>query len=124
MFVEANAKVFSGGGSSADTILTLAKMNGLVSYLSFKKFGCTVHDVNVASARKAIGFVNSKSVPGKVKDKVFDFVVDKHPEFPWRTHVAKTGKHKGAEVYDADMKDACDAWVVCKGGMKLVLNVG
>lgn len=123
VFVEENAKMFAAGGSTADTILTLAKMNGLVSYLVYKQYGCKVHNINVTSARKAVGFINTKSDKRKVKEKVFEFVTDKHPEFPWRTHTAKTGSFKGQEVYDADMKDACDAWVICRGGMRLTLNV-
>jgi hypothetical protein len=54
IFVEANAKMFSTGFSSADTLLTLAKFNGLISYLSHKAFNAEVIDVNVTSARKAV----------------------------------------------------------------------
>lgn len=119
IYVEANMKVFAKGASSADTIMTLAKMNGLVSYLVHKRYGCEVRDVNVSSARKAVGYKNDKSDKRKVKEKVFDYVTTKHPEFPWKTHVAKSGAHKGVEVYDKEMKDVCDAWVICAGGMKL-----
>ena len=120
VFVEANMKMFVGGSSSADTLFTLAKMNGLVSYLVHKQFGVEVRDINVSSARKAVGFKNDKSDKRKVKEKVFDFVTDKYPEFPWKTHMAKSGKSKGVLVYDKEMKDVCDAWVICAGGMKLL----
>lgn len=119
IFVEANAKMFSTGFSSADTLLTLAKFNGLISYLSHKAFKAEVVDVNVTSARKAIGFKNAKSDKRPVKEKVFEFVTALHPEFPWKRHVAKTGKSQGQEVYNTEMKDACDAWVICVGGNRL-----
>ena len=38
VFVEANAKMFTPGFSSADTILTLAKFNGICCYIIFKLF--------------------------------------------------------------------------------------
>lgn len=119
IYVEANAKMFSTGFSSADTLLTLAKFNGLISYLSHKTFKAEVVDVNVTSARKAIGFKNVKTDKRPVKEKVFEFVTTLHPEFPWKRHVAITGKHKGQEVFNTEMKDACDAWVICVGGNRI-----
>ena len=119
IFVEANAKMFSTGFSSADTLLTLAKFNGLISYLSHKAYKAEVVDVNVTSARKAVGFKNTKVDKRPVKEKVFDYVTALHPEFPWKKHVAKTGKSQGQEIYNTEMKDACDAWVICVGGMRI-----
>lgn len=120
IYVEANAKMFSTGFSSADTLLTLSKFNGIISYLCHKQFNAQVIDVNVASARKAIGFKNTKVDKRPVKEKVFDYVTSLHPEFPWKKHTAKTGKNQGQEVYNTEMKDACDAWVVVVGGKRLI----
>lgn len=69
IFVEANAKMFSTGFSSADTLLTLAKFNGLISYLSHKAYKAEVVDVNVTSARKAVGFKNTKVDKRPVKKR-------------------------------------------------------
>lgn len=121
VYVEANAKMFSVGFSSADTLMTLAKFNGIVSYLSHKAFAAPIVDVNVSSARKAVGFKNTKTDKRPVKDKVFEFVTTLHPEFPWKKHVAKTGKSQGQEVFDAEMKDCSDAWVIAAGGKNLCL---
>lgn len=118
IYVEANAKMFSKGFSSADTLFTLAKFNGLISYLSHKAFNAEVVDVNVTSARKAVGFKNTKTDKRPVKEKVFDYVTALHPEFPWKKHVAKTGKNQGQEVYNTEMKDATDSWVICVGGLR------
>jgi hypothetical protein len=120
IFVEANAKMFSTGFSSADTLLTLAKFNGLISYLSHKAYKAEVVDVNVTSARKAVGFKNTKVDKRPVKEKVFDHVKALHPELPWKRHVAKTGKSQGQEVYNPECKDMSDAYVIAVGGKRLI----
>jgi hypothetical protein len=107
---------FAVGYSSASVIITLAKFNGLISYLCFKKFGFPVVEVNVTTARKNIGFVNIKKDKRPVKDKVFEYVVSKRPSFPWKKHIATAGNSKGKEVFDTGMKDACDAFVIAYGG--------
>jgi Holliday junction resolvasome RuvABC endonuclease subunit len=124
VFVEANAKMFTKGFSSADTLMTLAKFNGIVSYITYKNFGAEIIDVNVNSARKAIGFKNDKLDKRPVKEKVFDHVIAMHPEFPWKKHVAKTGKSVGQEVFDAEMKDSCDSWVIVCGGNRILKQEG
>jgi hypothetical protein len=119
IFVEANAKMFAGGFSSADTLFTLAKMNSLISYLSHKAFNAEVYDINVTSARKAIGFKNTQADKRPVKEKVFEHVTTLHPEFPWKRHVAKSGKDKNREVYNPESKDMSDAYVIAVGGFRL-----
>lgn len=120
IFVEANAKMFMKGFSSADTLITLSKFNALISYLSHKAFKAEVVDVNVTSARKAIGFKNTKTDKRPVKEKVFEHVTTLHPELPWKKHIAKTGKSAGMEVYNIEMKDACDSYVIAVGGSRLL----
>jgi len=115
VIVEGHAKAFSKGFTSADTLFTLAKFNGLVSYLCWKQFGVVVTDVNVSSARKAVGFKNTKADKRPVKEKVFEFVTATHPDLPWKKYVPKAGKNKGVEVYTPEMRDAADAWVIVMG---------
>lgn len=116
VFVESAMQRFSVGYSSAAVIITLAKFNGLVSYLCYKSFGFPVVEVNVNTARKNIGYINKKTDKRPVKDKVFELVVAKKPSFPWQKHIATAGKSKGKEVFDTGMKDACDAFVIVYGG--------
>jgi len=122
IFVEANAKMFSTGFSSADTLFTLAKMNSLISYLSYKAFNAEVIDVNVTAARKAIGFNNTRADKRPVKEKVKEYVMKLHQELPYKQHIAKTGKNKGQLVYSAENGDMIDAWVVVVGGKRLKKN--
>lgn len=122
VFVEANAKMFSTGFSSADTLFTLSKFNGIISYLAYKAFNAEIIDVNVTSARKAIGFNNTRADKRPVKEKVFEFITSLHPDLPWKKHVAKTGKSVGQEVFNIEMRDACDAFVVVVGGNRICKN--
>lgn len=108
VFVEANAKRFAQGLTSADTILTLAKINGLVSYLAHKEFNAPVLDVLPVTARSRLGF----KVSGKnQKEQVFQQNMAMHPDFPWITHQVK-----GLTVVDKINRDMNDAWVICRGG--------
>ena len=117
IFVEENAKRFSPGFSSADTILTLAKMNGIMSYLARNIANAPVIDVNVTSARSKLGLKIDRTDKSKtVKEKVFEKNVLLHPEFPWPQHLAKTGKHIGQVVYNVEARDMSDAYVICAGG--------
>lgn len=120
IFVEANAKMFTKGFSSADTLFTLAKMNALISYLSHKQFNAPVIDVNVTSARSRIGYKNNLKDKRPVKEKVREFVLKNYSEIVIRHHVAKTGKNKGSIVMDAEMADCIDAFVICKGGQVIL----
>lgn len=121
IFVEQNMMNFAAGKTSAQTMFSLAKFNGIISYVSRQVFvPRQVLDVNVSSARKAIGCkIDRKDKSKSTKDKVFDFVKNAHPELPWITHVAKTGKSKGQVVFDKENGDRCDAWVICRGGQLL-----
>jgi hypothetical protein len=121
IFVEANAKRFAPGLSSADIILTLAKMNALVSYLSHKRFGAEVVYVHVTSARSAIGYKNTLKIKKPVKEKVRKYVLEHFPDLPLQKHIAKSGHSKGKEILDTGMHDAIDAFVICLGALNLGL---
>lgn len=116
IFVEANAKMYAAGFSSADVLLTLAKMNGILSYICWKHFGLPVFNISVTTARSKIGFKQNKGDKQSVKDQVRNWVLATIPSIPLKQHIAKTGYHKGKLVLDAEMYDEIDAWVICRGG--------
>jgi hypothetical protein len=70
-----------------------------------------------------LGLRITKADKRPVKEKVFDFITTLHPDLPWKKHIALTGKHKGQEVFNSEMKDACDAWVVTVGGKRINKNL-
>ena len=55
MFIEENLQAFRPGLSSAKTLLTLARFNGIVGYLAQQEFFCEPIYINVNVARKSVG---------------------------------------------------------------------
>ena len=109
--VEQAAQLFRMGSSSAKTISTLLKVNGIVSYLCYEVFGIKPDFINVSSARKICSIKirrgsNSKEVVLKhILDTEEDFVIE----------YTRTGKPK---PYCYDMADAIviakSAWIQCR----------
>lgn len=119
VFVEANAKGYKTGFSSADTLFTLAKMNGIISYECYKQLKLPVIDVNVTSARSRIGYKDKKAIKRPVKEKVREFVLQVYPEIAIETRIVERGKHKGERVPVEGAADEIDAFVICRGGQLL-----
>lgn len=120
VFVEDVAKRFSPGFSSADTIVTLAKMNALACMAVLNATKVKPTFINVRSARAQLGIkIDTKDKTKSTKDKVFEKVLALNPTFPWLQHVAKTGKNVGQLVYDTCNQDMGDAWVAVRGGQRL-----
>jgi hypothetical protein len=115
-FIEEPMKRFAQGFSSAETISTLQRFNGIVCYIVRDIWHVDVTYINVASARKATGVrVQSKTKIGKSsKQQTFE-----HMSANDLSHVQWVTKKNGAP------KDFCfdivDAYVVARGGMILHL---
>lgn len=117
VYVEDIALKFTSGKSSAHTIVTLAKMNALTCYEMYSQYNVKPEFVNVRTSRKKLGIsINTKDKTKSTKEKVFDIVRVMKQEFPWETHLAKTGKFKDRLVYDKTNQDMADSWVVCASG--------
>jgi len=117
VFIEEAAKKFSPGFSSADTIMTLGRFNGILSYKIYQLTGLVPKMVNVRSARSKLSIkIDYKDKTKNTKTKVFEAVKDRNPSFSWITHTAKSGKFKGEVVYDKVNEDRADSWVICRGG--------
>lgn len=120
IYVEENAKAFAMGKTSAQTIIQLAKINCLISYITKKHFGCDLSSIHVSTARKLVGFKKDSSSKKSIKDQVFDYItISVHPTFPWKTKLVDRGRNKGLVCYTDEMKDACDALVILKAGLLL-----
>ena len=117
VFIEETLQAFRPGFSSAKTIVTLARFNGVVSYLTSQVFDVEPEYINVNVARKKVGL---KIVPKRhggnpTKDQVFDWV-SKKVDHDWPTKVMKSGPRKGLEVLEDFRYDMADAYVVCLAG--------
>ena len=120
IYIEEAAKKFTPGFSSADTIMTLGRFNGILSYMVYQLFGVKPIMVNVRSARSKLNIkIDYKDKTSSTKDKVLLIVRTLNPSFPWIIREAKTGQFKGQMIYDKVNEDMCDSWVICRGGMLL-----
>lgn len=82
--VEENAKRFAPGFSSADTIITLAKFNGIVCHIMFQYFNVKPTYINVRSARSKIGLkIDTKIKTSTTKQKVLTQMFNLNPNYPW-----------------------------------------
>jgi hypothetical protein len=114
--IEEPLQGFRRGLSSASTLLTLGRFNGMVSWQSFVVFGRDPIFFNSSAARKGLGIVISKE--RDTKDQIMEWVeVVTGKELPKR--VVKAGKKKGETVYDKGVNDAADAYVMARAGYLL-----
>lgn len=121
IFVEEAHMKFTPGFSSAGTLFSLARFNGIVSYIACEIYDVEPEMINVRSARKHLGIkINFKDKSKDTKTKVFEAVKSMNPDFPWVQHVAKGGKHKGETVWSKENFDMADAYVICAGGKRVI----
>ncbi len=117
--MEESAKRFSPGFSSAGTIITLAKFNGIMCYLLYKKYGLVPTELNVRTARTKIGLkINTKDKSKTTKQKVLDHVKSINPTFPLIKH-----KRNGMMVESKINEDRADSWVVAEAARKILFHI-
>jgi hypothetical protein len=113
--VEENAKRFTPGFSSADTILTLAKFNGIACHVFFESFNIKPHYINVRSARSKLGIkIDQTDKTQTTKQKVLRKVVELNPNFPWIYREVK-GEKQLVKINE----DLGDSWVIAAAARKL-----
>lgn len=119
IYIEEAAKKFTPGFSSANTIMTLGRFNGIISYMTYKEFGIKPVMVNVRSARAKIGIkVDVKDKSLTTKQKVVNQVLAMIPDDSWwDVKINDNGEKK----YSKACEDRADAFVICKGGLFLGL---
>lgn len=116
VFVEQDLRRFTRGLSSAQTIATLARFNGVVCQLSYEETGIEPILINVNEARKACGIkYNRKDKTKTTKEKVFEIVQQKI-DYDWPTKILKSGPRKGLEVLEPGCFDMADAYVIARAG--------
>ena len=113
-------QAFRPGLSSAKTLLTLARFNGVISQISYDIFSIIPEYINVNSARKNLGIkIISKRKGGKpTKEQVFDWVSSEIKDFKWTKKKLKSGPRKGIIIIDPSCYDMADAYVIaCAGNL-------
>lgn len=125
IYVEQDLQKFRPGLSSAKTLTTLSKANGIICYLVRKRTGIDVEPLNVNAARKSIGLAIIKKNkfnpnPPKTKAQVIAWVKKKERLIPWQTKVMKSGPRKGQVVEKKCNEDIADSYVIALAGSKLL----
>jgi len=118
--IEENLQAFRPGLSSAKTLLTLARFNGIVSYLAQEEFCIQPDFINVNTARKSLGIKIKRAKNGgkPTKDQVHEWVSSQVGiEYSWPIKTLKSGPRKGKQIYDPACFDMADAYVIARAGM-------
>ena len=112
--IEEAFQSFGRGLSSAKTLFTLAKFNGIIQYIVFS-LGIKATVINVNNARKLVGIkVNKKDKTKNTKEQVLEQVQQLNSTLTWPKRILKSGPRKGLEIYDDCCYDRSDAWVIGK----------
>tara|TARA_Y100000310_G_scaffold85900_1_gene82713 strand:- start:3613 stop:4182 length:570 start_codon:yes stop_codon:yes gene_type:complete len=126
IYIEENLQSFRAGFSSARTLSTLSRFNGMVSLISYEVFSVKPEHINVNAARKSLGIklVRKKDGGAPTKEQVLNWVDNDlrfiKSSYLWPLKVLRGGPRKGQEILDPVAYDMADAYVICKSG--IVLN--
>jgi len=116
-FVEESLQKFRPGLSSAKTLTTLSKFNGIVCYLGRKIFDLDPVPINVNTARKTVGL---KIPRGSNSKQIVHEWVSSETSFDWPTKILRGGPRKGQEVLIDACYDMADAYLIARAGQNLV----
>ena len=106
VFIEQSLQSFRSGFSSAKTLSTLSRFNGVVSWMCYSIWNIEPEYLAATSARKLCGIQVPKGQ--KAKSVVLDFVLNNEPTFV--VEYTKQGNPK------PDSFDRADSWVIARAG--------
>lgn len=109
IYIEQSLHMFMGGKSSAKTLSTLTRFNGVVSWLLYEMFEIKPKFIGASSARKQAGIKVPRGQ--KAKQVVLQHLLDNEPAF--KIEYTKHGNPK-PESYDL-----ADAIVIAKAGWEI-----
>ena len=107
IYIEPALNMFMMGKSSAHTISTLIKFNGIVSWLCYEQFGIEPVYIPAVSARKKCGITIKRGE--KAKEIVMKFLLDNEPGF-----VVEYTKHGNPKP---EYYDQADALIIARAGL-------
>ena len=106
IYVEQSLQSFRSGFSSAKTLSTLSRFNGVVSWLAYRILRVEPEYMAASSARKLCGIKIPKGQ--KAKQVVLNYVVDNVPDV-----LIEYTKHGNPKP---NCYDKADSWVIAKAG--------
>lgn len=114
--IEENLQSFRSGFSSAQTLSSLAKFNGIVAYLCQDIFKLEPKFYNVNAARKAVGLkiVSKRKGGADTKVQVMEWATEELSSYEWPTKTLRNGPRKGTVVLEPGCYDMADAYVIAR----------
>tara|TARA_R100000008_G_C3578573_1_gene166845 strand:+ start:627 stop:1145 length:519 start_codon:yes stop_codon:yes gene_type:complete len=109
IYIEQSLQSFRSGFSSAKTLSTLSRFNGVVSWLAYTILRVEPEYLAASSARKLCGIKIPKGQ--KAKQVVLNYVIDNVPDV-----LIEYTKHGNPRP---DCFDKADSWVVARAGYAL-----
>lgn len=103
---------FARGMSSASTLLTLNRFNGMVTHSCWQNLQVKPRHLNVIFARRRLGIKKDKGQ--NIKDVVMSWVASDVVDYSWPTKVITRGKRKGETVFEPFCYDVADAYVMAR----------
>ncbi len=110
IYIEQSLHSFRSGFSSAQTLSTLSRFNGIISWICWDMLSIQPEMIAATSARKQAGVGIKRG--DNAKEKVLEFVIDKYPDI--EIQYTKHGNPKPGTL------DMCDSIVIALAGDKLV----
>ena len=110
IYIEQSLHSFRSGFSSAQTLSTLSRFNGIISWICWDLFSIQPEMIAATSARKLAGVGIKRGE--NAKQKVLQFIIDKYPEI--EIQYTKHGNPKPGTL------DMCDSIIIALAGDKLV----
>jgi Holliday junction resolvasome RuvABC endonuclease subunit len=117
VFIETALKKFLPGKSRADTILKLAKFNGIVSWLCFDTFFQAPTFINVNTARTLYGLSFPRGTKGPQRKKMVIEAVIEREKNSFSYEMARGGRN-----YKKGTDDKADAIVIARAGEFILKN--
>ncbi|MBG17554.1 MAG: hypothetical protein CMB77_04300 [Euryarchaeota archaeon] len=115
--IEENLQAFRPGLSSAKTIVTLARFNGVCTYIASEVFGINPEFMNVNAARKLVGIKINRKSKKSTKEQILEFVQNKDSSLQWPTKVLKSGPRRGNVILVKECYDMADAYIIAQSAV-------
>ena len=110
VYIEQSLQSFRSGFSSAKTLSTLSRFNGIVSWLVFDQYKIQPEYIAATSARKLCGIKVSRGQ--KAKQVVLNFLLDNEPSFV--IEYTRNGNPKPESYDKADSIVIARAGAICE----------
>ena len=107
IYIEQSLQSFRSGFSSAKTLSTLSRFNGVVSWICYRLFAIEPEYIAATSARKTCGIKVPKG--SKAKKVVLQYIVDNVPDV-----VVEYTRHGNPKP---EAFDKADSYVIAKSGL-------